>query len=102
MCVVLLCSHGLIPVLTSRSLPFRWRKTDSGGRECSVPLHSYQLSRLMRLDWIIGINQGYSVKDTGDKQGLYCTSIQPAGSLLLEGKMTERHGWIPGGERGSH
>lgn len=45
----------------------------------------------MRLDWIIGINQGYGVRDTGDKQGLYCTRFRPAGSLSLG---EETRGWV--------
>lgn len=56
--VNLLCSHGLIPVQTSRSLPFRGERGSSGVQGGGdFPLHSYQLSRLMRLDWITGINQ---------------------------------------------
>lgn len=59
-CAILLCSRGLIPVQTSRSLPFRGEKARQqweGDEEDSVPLHSYQFSALIRLDWRTGMSQ---------------------------------------------
>lgn len=44
------------------------RKTGVGGRKRErerFSLHSYQLSRLMRLDWTIGIKQVSTVQKTG-------------------------------------
>lgn len=46
------CSNKQVTSFPGEKKRQQWE----GEEEGSVPLHSYQLSRLMRLDWTIGIN----------------------------------------------